>query len=368
MITWIDKPSYFGESPQHTLLVFYDDDPLQGGTELFTLVDQTVIGTAYFDYACTALQKLEIGTAIATEFGCSLFTEDIPSGTRLGGLWVKVYSCISYSTPIDLTEWNLHGIYQIDGNPRYKNVVSITALDHMVKMDYEVPLTEFIALGDMTAQQMFNYICTKCGVTGVYTSGANSTRTFTPPNEQGMTYRQLLGWVFGIMGVMGYIDNEGVLRCRYPERNAVVGAIVGQAIVGEAVVGQTSSTGQPFDITFTPTDRFDSWYEDTVAVTGNKHIDDEGQIVTYGNQKYTFDLSYNPLVEPIIEVMGNVYARTKGIEYAPMTMTTVPCPWIVPMDWVRYEDAQGNYHYGVVTNVTHTINGHSVITCEGELC
>lgn len=360
MIEWSDKSSYFGESPQHTLLVFYDDDPLTGGTEIFRLTDQTMIGSAVIDYASTALDSLEIGTTIATEFDASIFYDNVPTGTRLGDKWVWVYSSV------DMENWNSHGIFWIDGNPKYKNVISITGLDHFIKMDAEIPLAELKTwAGDgKTPQQYFEYICTQCGVTGVYTSGANSTALLSAPEEQGMTYRQLLGWVLGIMGRVGYVDNYGVIRCRYPERIKKT-AVVGQAIVGLAVVGRNGDSPQPYDITFDLTDRFNSEYEDDISITGVSVTDYEGNITVYGGSGHTYDMSYNPFIDRDTE--GGIYAYVKGVTYAPMTMETVPCPWITPLDWVRYIDKDGDYHYGVVTNATHCINGHSHIECRGTL-
>lgn len=365
MITWIDKDNYFGESPQHSLLIFYDDDPLSGGAEQFRLLDQTMLGSASIDYASTALNALEIGTTIATQFDCSVFYDDIPTGTRLGGMWVWVYSCISYNEPINLNEWNSHGVYWIDGNPKYKNVITITGLDHFIKMDDEIPLATFKrwAGSGKTPSQYFGYVCTQCGVTGVYTASANDGLVIVPPEEQGMTYRQLLGWLFGVMGVIGYID-DGVLKCKYPTRQKKL-AIVGQAIVGQAVVGRTTNSTQPYDITFTMRDRFSSEYEDDISISGITVTDYEGNVNVYGKTGHTYDMSYNPMITD--RSLVNTLSVVKPLTYAPMSMETVPCPWIVPNDWVRYEDKDGNYHYGVVTNATHCINGHSHIECRGTI-
>lgn len=362
MIDWLNTTEYFGEAPQHSLLVFYDGDPLNGGEEQFSLLDQTMLGSAIIDYACTALNTIEIGTTIATEFDCSVFYDDVPTNTRLGGMWVWVYSAINYNTPIDITEWNSHGIFWIDGNPKYKNVISITALDHMMLMDKEIPLSEFLewAGSGKTVEQYFEYICTNCNVTGVYTASTNII--LAPPDEQGMTYRQLLGWLCGTEGVWAYIDNEGVLRTRYPQRKKG-NAIAGQAVAGQAVVGRTTDETQAYDITFDLTDRFSSEYEDVISITGTSETDYMGNVTVYGESGNTYDMSYNPFITK--DVLANVYSRVRPLEYTPMTIDCVPCPWIVPGDWVRYIDKDGEYHYGVVTNATHCINGRSHIECRG---
>lgn len=362
----IDEAKYLAEYPQHSLLIFYDSDPNVSGTEQFRLLDQTQLGTAYIDHACTALQYIELGTTISTEFGCSMFTDNIPPGTRLGGMWVKVYSCITFTEPIDLDEWNLLGTFMIDGNPRYKDVVSVTALDHYILLDGEINLTTFSQwMGSgKTASQYLAKICSDCAVTGAWT-GIQNTSAFKVPEEQGMTYRQLLGWILGILGMIGYVTADGTLTCGYPQRNALTSAIAGQAVVGKAVVGASSDASQPIDITFTQSERFDSEYQDDVNITGIATVDADGVQTVIGQTGYVFDMSYNPLIT--YERMISIYGNTKGIKYNPMHMQTVPCPWIRPMDWVEYVTADGASKYGLVTNATHYINGHSFITCEGEL-
>ena len=138
-------------------------------------------------------------------------------------------------------------------------------------------------------------------------------------------------------------------------------------MVGNTIVGRSNGTVNPTIIkTFAPTDRFKSDFDEEITVTGVRYIDYNGNSYLSGKEGLVVDLSMNPFLDNPGIMVGEIFGKINGRTYTVMDMETVTCPWITPLDWIAYT-VDGETKYGIVTNATHKINGHSVIACSGEL-
>lgn len=345
-----------GESPQVCRITL---TPTTGSAVTITEAD-IVQGSFYINRACTASESLELGSVIASEFGCTLFNDGKFDDVEFEGAELYVQVGVG-STYIPM------GYFTIDDVPKVRNTINIVALDRMMFLDAEVKDTT-IKGANRTITQYINRICTVCGLTlatniSSYPNATYSVPTF--PEEVGITYRQLLSWCCQIMGKCAYVDWEGNLRIEFPGVNVLdpTSAIVGIAVVGLAIVG-TGTAPTWIKETFDEAMRFESDMEAySVTTTGVVHIDGENNETIVGTEDYAFDLSGNGLIQnaTILQNLGDVI----GIRYVPFTATTIPCPWLMPMDYVIYQKDGQNYS-GLLTSVTFHLNGHTEIASVGE--
>ena len=65
-------------------------------------------------------------------------------------------------------------------------------------------------------------------------------------------------------------------------------------------------------------------------------------------------------------VLDTLYVSLKGFSYRPYTATIKSAPYIYPMDMIHYEDAKGEVHDTIITNVTFGMNLSTSIAGKGE--
>ena len=238
------------------------------------------------------------------------------------------------------------GYFTVDNAPRMLSTITLTALDSMVKFDKVVTVN----LTGNTVIGAVQICCEQCGVNfsmtpTVYQQFPNYGYMLTYiPDDEDLTYRQLMIWLCQIMGVNAYIDWEDNLILGFYEY------------------------GQADDFTLTSADRFSSdLYEDAITLTGlNVKVGDTS--VSVGNSGYVLSIDGNQLItESAASTLAtNIWNWLSGFSYHPYSAKVLPMPHVYPMDTVSYTDGQGNTFRTIVTEVTFTINNRTMLRATGE--
>ncbi len=237
------------------------------------------------------------------------------------------------------------GHFTVDEAPRKLAVITLTALDGMVLFDREVNPT--LLTFPMTAETLVSRLCAICGVT-LATTGMSGFPNHdyiieSAPIATGTTYtwRQYLSWAAQLMGVCGYMDENGHLA-----------------------LGWYTDCGE----TVAPADRFTSdLYEQAVVVTGVQVTDTAKNVYLKGSSGYVVNVSGNPFVTHDVQTVAEaLYGHLGGFTYTPFSATTIPMPHLWPLDVVTFTDSQGVSHRTIITDTTFTVNRNTKLAGKGE--
>lgn len=332
--------------------------------------DDIMMGSFSINRSIIEGSSLALGTCIASELNMTLINYDGRfNGVSWSGAELTVVLGVEGSD-----ETLPMGVFYVDGTPKTRDSITLTALDGMIKFDKVMWVTGWGP--NTTLKSLVELCCERCGVT-LATDITNFPNSGWMPYAQmcqGYTYRQFLSYIIALMGKCAWMDENGQLRIGFAEKlgDFSTSAVVGIAIVGQAIVGNSSGSGFVTD-TFGRDKRFNSDYEDTaITITGISYTRDD-TVYTVGSADYVFDLSGNPILDyadysvadSYTDVLANLIDLT-GFKYTPISMTVVPCPHIFPMDWVSYPLGDNSNIYALVTDFTFVMNGANAIASRGE--
>lgn len=316
--------------------------------------------------------RLELGTATSAELTLKLnnFDEKF-SNVKFEGaeLFVEI-GIADWALENPTTTWIPCGYFTPDSQPRNRTIISLSALDRMMKFDAVPPtLTPWTTetgetirneMGDIlyfcadlefptTVSALVDQICSRCGVELAQSVAAlpNATLAISeaPKLQQDVTFRNLIQWCAGLMGTNAFIDWNGQLRFSW-----------------------YTNTGY----NTTPDRRYSSdLQENDIVITGVSYTDASQSTYVAGTDDYALDLSSNYLLAGLDDTMLSsalqaIYVTLSGFTYRPFEAKTMPAPWLWPMDRVTFTDLQGNTHISLLTNVNTTINGATVLKGSGE--
>ena len=315
-------------------------------------------------YSCNS-QKLEIGTAVAAELTLKLNnTGGTFDSLRFEGS--ELYVEVGVVTGPSTTYWIPCGYFIVDEQTRKLNTITIKALDRMMMLDFELPvlcpwtdnngnyITDnngnvlFFNSGvafPNTVQGMVNQICIMSGLTlGTNISSfpnASYSISSTPAVPAGTTMRDYIQWAAALMGTCAYIDWQGKLCFKW----------------------YTSAS-----YSSTASNRFDSdLYENDITITGVTYTDESNTEYIAGSRGYTLDLTRNYLLKSNIQTALNaINTAINGFTYRPFSATSMPAPYLFPMDVITFVDKDSVSHNCAVTNVNLTINDSTKLKGRGE--
>ena len=291
--------------------------------------------------------KIEVGSAVAAELTLKLKNDD-------GKYDNTVFEGAEVFVKIGIKKWDAHrwenavihwipcGYFTIDEPPRALSTITISALDRMILFDKTVE-TDKLSF-PMTVADLLNKICTICGVTLAtdITRLPNKDYLITAyPEGQDLTYRTLLQWCAALTGTCAFMNYDGNLELKWYEQT---------------------------DLTISPSERYNSdMQENDVAITGIYFKDAANTEYIAGTDDYCLDLSSNGLLQDNVQVvLDTLYVSLRGFSYRPYTATIKSAPYIYPMDMIHYEDAKGEVHDTIITNVTFGMNLSTSIAGKGE--
>lgn len=324
------------------------DITVNGVNESFSVAENEIVqGSLSIDRYSVSNSKIEVGSAVAAELTLKLKNDD-------GKYDNTVFEGAEVFVKIGIKKWDAHrwenavihwipcGYFTIDEPPRALSTITISALDRMILFDKTVDISKLSV--PMTVADLLNKICTICGVTLAtdITRLPNKDYQITAyPEGQDLTYRTLLQWCAALTGTCAFMNYDGNLELKWYEQT---------------------------DLTISPSERYNSdMQENDVAITGIYFKDAANTEYIAGTDDYCLDLSSNGLLQDNVQVvLDTLYVSLKGFSYRPYTATIKSAPYIYPMDMIHYEDAKGEVHDTIITNVTFGMNLSTSIAGKGE--
>ena len=324
------------------------DITVNGVNESFSVAENEIVqGSLSIDRYSVSNSKIEVGSAVAAELTLKLKNDD-------GKYDNTVFEGAEVFVKIGIKKWDAHrwenavihwipcGYFTIDEPPRALSTITISALDRMILFDKTVDISKLSF--PMTVADLLNKICTICGVTLAtdITRLPNKDYQITAyPEGQDLTYRTLLQWCAALTGTCAFMNYDGNLELKWYEQT---------------------------DLTISPSERYNSdMQENDVTITGIYFKDAANTEYIAGTDDYCLDLSSNGLLQDNVQVvLDTLYVSLKGFSYRPYTATIKSAPYIYPMDMIHYEDAKGEVHGTIITNVTFGMNLSTSIAGKGE--
>ncbi len=324
------------------------DITVNGVNESFSVAENEIVqGSLSIDRYSVSNSKIEVGSAVAAELTLKLKNDD-------GKYDNTVFEGAEVFVKIGIKKWDAHrwenavihwipcGYFTIDEPPRALSTITISALDRMILFDKTVDTSKLSF--PMTVADLLNKICSICGVTLAtdITRLPNKDYQITAyPEGQDLTYRTLLQWCAALTGTCAFMNYDGNLELKWYEQT---------------------------DITISPSERYNSdMQENDVAITGIYFKDAANTEYIAGTDDYCLDLSSNGLLQDNVQVvLDTLYVSLKGFSYRLYTATIKSAPYIYPMDMIHYEDAKGEVHDTIITNVTFGMNLSTSIAGKGE--
>lgn len=324
------------------------DITVNGVNESFSVAENEIVqGSLSIDRYSVSNSKIEVGSAVAAELTLKLKNDD-------GKYDNTVFEGAEVFVKIGIKKWDAHrwenavihwipcGYFTIDEPPRALSTITISALDRMILFDKTVDISKLSF--PMTVADLLNKICTICGVTLAtdITRLPNKDYQITAYSEgQDLTYRTLLQWCAALTGTCAFMNYDGNLELKWYEQT---------------------------DLTISPSERYNSdMQENDVTITGIYFKDAANTEYIAGTDDYCLDLSSNGLLQDNVQVvLDTLYVSLKGFSYRPYTATIKSAPYIYPMDMIHYEDAKGEVHDTIITNVTFGMNLSTSIAGKGE--
>lgn len=324
------------------------DITVNGVNESFSVAENEIVqGSLSIDRYSVSNSKIEVGSAVAAELTLKLKNDD-------GKYDNTVFEGAEVFVKIGIKKWDAHrwenavihwipcGYFTIDEPPRALSTITISALDRMILFDKTVDISKLSF--PMTVADLLNKICTICGVTLAtdITRLPNKDYQITAyPEGQDLTYRTLLQWCAALTGTCAFMNYDGNLELKWYEQT---------------------------DCKISPSERYNSdMQENDVAITGIYFKDAANTEYIAGTDDYCLDLSSNGLLQDNVQVvLDTLYVSLKGFSYRPYTATIKSAPYIYPMDMIHYEDAKGEVHDTIITNVTFGMNLSTSIAGKGE--
>lgn len=324
------------------------DITVNGVNESFSVAENEIVqGSLSIDRYSVSSSKIEVGSAVAAELTLKLKNDD-------GRYDNTVFEGAEVFVKIGIKKWDAHrwenavihwipcGYFTIDEPPRALSTITISALDRMILFDKTVDISKLSF--PMAVADLLNKICTICGVTLAtdITRLPNKDYQITAyPEGQDLTYRTLLQWCAALTGTCAFMNYDGNLELKWYEQT---------------------------DLTISPSERYNSdMQENDVAITGIYFKDAANTEYIAGTDDYCLDLSSNGLLQDNVQVvLDTLYVSLKGFSYRPYTATIKSAPYIYPMDMIHYEDAKGEVHDTIITNVTFGMNLSTSIAGKGE--
>ena len=340
----------------------------KNGTAINITDADVVIDSFNIDRFSCIGNKLEIGTATSAQMTVNLDNYDgrfngiLFEGTEL---FVEI-GIANWTQSSPTVNWIPCGYFTPDEQPRSLKIITIHALDRMMRFDATMPtLTPWVTQsGDVmtdsqgniiyfvsnvqfpvTVQNLVKRVALLCGVpfNQSLTSFPNYNYTIAslPTLQQQVTCRNLIQWCAGIMGANAWIDWTGSLRFSWYG----------------ASTGYTSTTANRFSSDLN---------EDDITITGVQYTNTQGVTIVSGTDDYAIDLTGNYLAAAgIATILPNIKNARNGFTYRPFTASVINAPYLWPMDIITFNKDGTNYT-SAVTNVNFGINSATALESKGE--
>lgn len=369
-----DVINYFNEGNRQTVAIEFSN-----GKESFTITEADIVqGGLKIDRYSVTNSKIEVGSAVASELSLKLRNYDgkfdnvsfegavlyVKVGvwsddpTALGhfvlgqsvlgalngiGNFILGKNLIGDAGTKAQVVWIPCGRFIIDTSPRKLQIITVSALDYMVKFDKAVDYSKMSF--PIHVDALIQKICELCSVSLLTDVTALPNHQYSiggfPSSSQQLTYRQCLQWCAQLTGTCAFMNEDGQLVLKWYEQTAV---------------------------TVTMNERYTSdLLENDITITGfTCDVSDEATYLA-GTNEYALDLSDCWFLTNSYDgVLKELLAARGGFSYRPYSATIKSAPYLFPMDMIRYKDKNGAFHNTIVTNVTFSLNCNTSISGAGE--
>lgn len=369
-----DVINYFNEGNRQTAAIEFSN-----GKDSFTITEADIVqGGLKIDRYSVTNSKIEVGSAVASELSLKLRNYDgkfdnvsfegavlyVKVGvwsddpTALGhfvlgqsvlgalngiGNFILGKNLIGDAGTKAQVVWIPCGRFIIDTSPRKLQIITVSALDYMVKFDKAVDYSKMSF--PIHVDALIQKICELCSVSLLTDVTALPNHQYSiggfPSSSQQLTYRQCLQWCAQLTGTCAFMNEDGQLVLKWYEQTAV---------------------------TVTMNERYTSdLLENDITITGFAcDVSDEATYLA-GTNEYALDLSdCGFLTNSYDGVLKELLAARGGFSYRPYSATIKSAPYLFPMDMIRYKDKDGAFHNTIVTNVTFSLNCNTSISGAGE--
>lgn len=369
-----DVINYFNEGNLQTAAIEFSN-----GKESFTITEADIVqGGLKIDRYSVTNSKIEVGSAVASELSLKLRNYDgkfdnvsfegavlyVKVGvwsddpTALGhfvlgqsvlgalngiGNFILGKNLIGDAGTKAQVVWIPCGRFIIDTSPRKLQIITVSALDYMVKFDKAADVSKISF--PIHVDALIQKICELCSVSLLTDVTALPNHQYSiggfPSSSQQLTYRQCLQWCAQLTGTCAFMNEDGQLVLKWYEQTAV---------------------------TVTMNERYTSdLLENDITITGfTCDVSDEATYLA-GTNEYALDLSdCGFLTNSYDGVLKELLAARGGFSYRPYSATIKSAPYLFPMDMIRYKDKDGAFHNTIVTNVTFSLNCNTSISGAGE--
>lgn len=336
----------------------------------FTIANNSVVDGA-------GSNGIPLGVAICRNIQIELMNDkDQFSEYDFFGAVIRLYLTFQLSETVERIEY---GTFTVLSPSTRGTTVIITALDDMYKADraYSANITF-----PTTLKAMYTDICTQIGVVPGTTSFKNDNFVVSVKPE-GVTYRQVLGYIAMIAGGNARIDLSGRMRIVCYDfgllevvKNRIDGGLYSEQNIEDIVDGG--------DFSFSETEIIDAgnytdalnyhilqnWKDlkvdtDDITITGistSYEDDSKGeQVLIYGEEGYLLNIT-NPLIsgkeKQAIQLIGEIMV---GGVFRQFSGDMVANPLVEFMDMVVVTDRKGNSYYSFVTDVNFQFLGYTTV-------
>lgn len=369
-----DVINYFNEGNLQTATIEFSN-----GKESFTITEEDIIqGGLKIDRYSVTNSKIEVGSAVASELSLKLRNYDgkfdnvsfegavlyVKVGvwsddpTALGhfvlgqsvlgalngiGNFILGKNLIGDAGTKAQVIWIPCGRFIIDTSPRKLQIITVSALDYMVKFDKAVDVSKISF--PIHVDALIQKICELCNVSLLTDVTALPNHQYSigglPSSSQQLTYRQCLQWCAQLTGTCAFMNEDGQLVLKWYEQT---------------------------EVTVTMNERYTSdLLENDITITGFTCDDGKGNTYLSGTADYTLDLSDCGFLTNAYEgVLKELQTARGGFAYRPYSATIKSAPYLFPLDMIRYKDKNGVVHNTIVTNVTLALNCNTAISGAGE--
>lgn len=344
-------------------------EPIAGPVKLFATDSNVVMGGFTLDRRSVSGSSLEIGSAISSDLTIK-FDASVPVTDESGNNYylndlVLEGAVIRPSVKVGDTTIPL-GVFTVDTPPRKLSTVTISALDRMMRFDRKISFTE----DSISLPELLSYACEVCSVPlnaekmpefPMIGETAYMVTGLTKLSPDEVTYRTIIQWIGEITGTCAYMDETGSLCFSWYEQAKTTD---GQDIQ-ITPANRMSSDIFDTDIQFTGVDISveqtisNEYGEDTQTVVYSAPAADNGfyKIAIEGNQLITHDGDL---------IASFLWEKIKNTRYRPSSASTFSCPYLSPMDIVKFVDSSGVAHDMYITQTTHYLNKNSTVYSSGE--
>ena len=243
------------------------------------------------------------------------------------------------------TETLTIGTYDVDETAYNGSTIRLDMLDRMAK--FERPYSSSTLVYPATLGQIVRDACTRCGVlfdTSNYPGGQFPYESFvisTRPDDDAVTYREVIGWAAAIAGCFARCNALGRLEFRWFDSSAKhdISALFSQ----DVSLDDTVITGVVVEAT----------------------DPDSSEIKTYlsGSSGHVITVSRNGFVTPSnAQTIADMIRQTViGLRFRKLSITTLTDPTREAGDTASVVDAKGNEYFCLITRCTFKPGGRDEV-------